>query len=233
MSALQVVLAVAAGAALTVERKSVAQLMLARPLVAATLVAALLGEPEAGLAAGAVLELFFLGATSYGASTPHHDTLAALFAAPLAAAAWAAGPPVALPGLALSVMLALPMALVGRAVEATQERWNVTLVDRAEEQLAEGRTARAMAQPLWSLLPSALLGAAVTALATLVGPPLVEAVRALDEPPRQALVVAGAALFGLAAALGARTQRAAGSRGLVAVGAAVTVAGWALWAFAT
>ena len=107
MTPMQVALASAMGGLLTLERKALAQFMLARPIVVAPIIGAILGDVQTGFLLGVPLELFFLGNASYGASTPDHETLAALFAVSLAVSAGATAHPVPTYALTLALLLAL------------------------------------------------------------------------------------------------------------------------------
>ncbi len=213
-------LAAAAGAFASLERKAIGQLMLSRPIVVAPLLAAVLGHARAGLAVGVPLELFFLGSSSYGASTPEHETLAALFAAALAAeAAPHVAPPVA---WAVAVYLGLPLAALGRRLEAALERRNEGLVERAQELLEEGLLGQASRQALVSLAVTALLGAGVVCLGMLLGPPAGAVERHLVPGLVRGLTLAWALFVGLSAALGLRAIQIPGGKVLSGV-AALTV----------
>lgn len=206
MSGAEPAIAAVAGALLALERKTFGQFMLSRPLVVAPLVAAILGEPQAGLAVGVPLELFFLGTASYGASTPDHETLAALFAGALAAGAVAAGG--ASPAVfALAVFLALPLAPIGRRLEARTERMNVGLMDRAEELLERGRLGRATRQGLAALLAVAVSGALAALLGAALGPQLAAMQTRLGPVGERGLTLAWALFLGVSAAVAVRTIR--------------------------
>jgi mannose/fructose/N-acetylgalactosamine-specific phosphotransferase system component IIC len=200
----QVALASAVGGLLSLERKALAQFMLARPIVVAPVVAAILGDAQTGFLLGVPLELFFLGNVSYGASTPDHETLATLFAASLAVGAGTRSHPAPTFALALALLLALPFARLGKYVEAALERWNVGLVDRAEESLAHGRPGSASYQLLLGLTGTLLMGAAVTALGTLLGPSLNMLEELLPRSLIRGLEFVWAAELGVAAGLAIR-----------------------------
>lgn len=220
MTAAESALAIGAGALVCVERKALAQLMLARPIVVAPLIAALLGDARNGLYVGIPLELFFLGSASYGAATPPHETLAALFAGALAATA---GPGLAPPyALAVAAFVALPLAAIGRTAETALERWNVNLVDRAQLFVAEGRSGRASRQALLAIGGTALLGATVTALGTLVGPVLGHLETALRPAAVRGLSLAWFLFVGASAAFALRAIETPGGALLSGI-AAVTV----------
>src|SRR5690606_29474985 len=65
------------GGLLALERRAVLQAMFSRPLVAATGMGLLLGDPTTGLWLGVLLELFHLGGAALGAAMPEHETLSA------------------------------------------------------------------------------------------------------------------------------------------------------------
>ncbi len=69
------------------DRTAAFQLMLHRPLIAATLMGTIFGDFTAGAQVGAVLELIYLARLPVGASLPPDDTGAAIFAGSAAAAA--------------------------------------------------------------------------------------------------------------------------------------------------
>jgi PTS system mannose-specific IIC component len=70
-----------------IDRTAACQLMLHRPLIAATLMGTIFGNFTAGAQVGAVLELLYIARLPVGASVPPDDTGAAIFAGSAAAAA--------------------------------------------------------------------------------------------------------------------------------------------------
>ncbi|MGI5862276.1 MAG: PTS sugar transporter subunit IIC [Myxococcales bacterium] len=123
MPSLSLLAALVAGL-LSVERKAFLQAMFSRPLVAGTLLGLALGRPLEGLGLGAALELFFLGAVNIGASLPDND-LFTTSGAVCCAGALASSAPLPLEAtLAVSVLLALPMAKLGKSVDRLNEHLN-------------------------------------------------------------------------------------------------------------
>lgn len=97
------------GALLGLDVVSFPQMMVSRPLVAATLGGALVGGPAAGLLLGGVLELFALETLPFGASRyPEWGSAAAV-----AGGLFASDPAGRAGALALSVLLALALAQLG------------------------------------------------------------------------------------------------------------------------
>lgn len=112
------------GGLLALDQTSLGQFMLARPLVSASLAGWILGDPAAGLAAGALLEILFLPSFPVGgARFPEGGpagVVAAVAAVEGADAATGAG-------LALGVGLGAVWSVAGG--------WSVTLLRRVNERL--------------------------------------------------------------------------------------------------
>jgi mannose/fructose/N-acetylgalactosamine-specific phosphotransferase system component IIC len=213
--------AMALGGLLAVERKGLAQLMLARPIVVAPLVAWALGNARTGLSVGIPLELFFLGSSSYGASTPDHEALAAMFAAALATAVGGELRP-SNAALAVAVFFALPFAPLGRRLEAGIERRNTLLVDEAEQFVAEGHLGRATFHAVFSLAVTAITGAVVVGLGIALAGPVRVFEGVLPAWIDTGLSSSWALFLGFSAAFGLRSIRVRGGPVLSGV-AAVTV----------
>jgi mannose/fructose/N-acetylgalactosamine-specific phosphotransferase system component IIC len=196
-------LAIGAGALLSLERKALVQLMLSRPIVVAPLLAGILGHGAAGLWVGIPLELFFLGSASYGASTPEHETLAALFAAAVVGATAGVGPPPT-SVLAVALYLSLPLAMLGRRAEAALEKRSIGLVDVATGFLDEGRTGRAARTGLVAMVGTALLGAGAVVLGLLVGSLAATLETHLGAGATRGLSFAWTLFLGVSAAMGLR-----------------------------
>jgi mannose/fructose/N-acetylgalactosamine-specific phosphotransferase system component IIC len=224
-------LAAAAGGALCLERKTFAQFMLSRPIVVAPIIAAILGDVRTGFTLGIPLELVFLGSASYGASTPMHETFAALFAAALATAAGVTprGPGDVM--LSIAFFSSLPLALVGRRIEAAQERWNVALLDQVEEILSRGKTGRAARHALLSMLGTALLGISVTFLGVIAGLTIGSWPERLPHKLMQGLRYAWPLATGTSAALAIRSIKTPRGALLSAIAAAAVfvIGGFVAW----
>lgn len=229
-TALTIALTVATGALLSIERKALAQLMLARPIVVGPLLGALLGDPAIGLAIGIPLELYFLANASYGASTPDHETWTALFAAGVATGATGAGTPtfVALP---LAAFLALPLAPLGRRLERALEHSNERLLDQARTALETGNPGRASRRALPSLIPVGLVGAGITFVGIVLGPVVGRLAQELPSSVQNGLSLSWALFSGVCAALALRAIRTPGGPALSGVAAFVVFAAFAatLW----
>jgi mannose/fructose/N-acetylgalactosamine-specific phosphotransferase system component IIC len=203
-----VLLGLIAGLA-AVERKGFLQAMLARPIALAPIAGLALGDAAGGLAVAAPLELFWLGAVNLGAAMPVHEALgtaAIAGGAVLAGQALGTGvtPAVAL----LAVLLAAPLALIGRKAERLVEIENERLASRAEEELRCHHAHAAARMNLHGLaLPfalGALLAPAGAALTGAIAPALLRAAPHAEP----ALRVAWWAFTGLACASGAKALRA-------------------------
>jgi mannose/fructose/N-acetylgalactosamine-specific phosphotransferase system component IIC len=122
------------GAVVGLDLVSVPQAMLSRPLVAGTVAGWLVGDLEAGLRVGVLLELFALDVLPIGAVRyPDYGP------ATVAAAALAAGAPWEL-GLGLSVTLGLLLAVLGGWTLQLVRRSNARAIQRHSAALAAGES---------------------------------------------------------------------------------------------
>jgi len=173
MSPSRVILAVLIAGLLAVERKAFLQAMISRPLIAGTLIGLALGEPGAGLALGAALELFFLGGVNLGAPLPDNELLSAVAAASCGCAlAQRSSLPVTA-ALAVAVLVSLPLAKLGKYGDEVSERVNAWAAAHAERQGQVKTRLRYNLFGLW--MPFAMTAAAAgtgIALGALVLPPL-------------------------------------------------------------
>ncbi len=111
------------GGACYVDRTAACQLMLHRPLVAATLMGAVFGNMQAGAQVGIVLELIYLVHLPVGASLPPDDTGAAIFAGSAAAVASGGALPDGGTFTAL-ILLSVVFAELGKGVDAMVRKIN-------------------------------------------------------------------------------------------------------------
>jgi PTS system mannose-specific IIC component len=120
------------GIVVGVDLVSFPQGLLSRPLVAASVAGAILGDPHSGLRVGVILELFALDVLPIGASRYPDYGPGAVVAG--AFAAGGSGPHLLGPAVLLGVLLAI---VGGRSIEGLR-RLNGGLVRRAEPALAKG-----------------------------------------------------------------------------------------------
>ena len=209
MDPLHLSLAALLSGLLALERKGFLQAMLARPLVAGAILGIALGRPAEGLAAGAALELFFLGAVNLGASLPDNELFASVAAVSCACAL--PGGLLPLPAaLACATLLALPAAKLGKHVDRLGEQLNGWVAARAGG-ADDPRSLRAgMRHNLYGLWMPFLATALACFAGALVGGLLVPVVlaHAPDGLPR-GLSLAWAAFLIVSAAAAARTARTA------------------------
>ena len=164
----QVAVAAFVGGLLALERRAFLQAMLSRPLVAATLTGALLGDVPSGLYVGMVLELFHLGSASLGAALPENDTLAATGTAAAAAAiSSSVGSTPAMWSLAIILFVGLGPA--GRSIDRKLDRYSARLLRTAAQAADEGNLQRAVRQNLWGMWPYFVTFGAVTAACYVAG----------------------------------------------------------------
>lgn len=174
----QVLLAFLWGGFVAVERKAFLQAMVSRPLASATVMGLLLGDLNAGLFIGMLLELFYLGTANLGASLPENDTVSATGTAAAAAtmaAATGAGSTQAI--WSVAILLFLPLGRVGRIADRMLEGYMARLARVAMASAEAGNLSRAVRQNLWGMWPHFVvygLAAAVCALLGFFLGPLVE-----------------------------------------------------------
>jgi mannose/fructose/N-acetylgalactosamine-specific phosphotransferase system component IIC len=146
------------GALVGLDLVSVPQAMLSRPLVAGTVAGWLMGDVEAGLRVGVLLELFALDVLPIGAVRyPDYGP------ATVAAAALAAGAPWEL-GLGLSVTLGLLLAVLGGWTLQLVRRSNARAIQQHAAALAAGESRAIRRLQYGALLRDAARGAGLTLL---------------------------------------------------------------------
>ena len=166
----QVALAGLWGGLVALERKAFLQAMMSRPLVAATVMGALLDDVASGLAIGMLLELFFLGTANLGAALPENDTLAATGTSAAAATLSAATGAGSTPAIwSLAVLLFIGLGRVGRKGDRLLERYAARLARVALASAEAGNITRAMRQNLWGMWPHFVVFGVATALCALAG----------------------------------------------------------------
>jgi PTS system mannose-specific IIC component len=215
-------LAGAWGGLLALERRAFLQAMLSRPLVAATGMGLILGEPETGLYIGMLLELFHLGSAALGAALPENETLAATgttAAAACMATGEGGGGTAAL--WAVALILFAGLGALGRLLERVSAR----LADRALELAAQGELDRAVRLHGYGPWPYMLAFGLLTAACALAGFALSPLVYAMPLPMLRGLAWAFPAMACVAAALAARASHAQrGGLWATLAGAAVILA---------
>jgi PTS system mannose-specific IIC component len=147
LSPAQTAAAAVLGGLLALDGTSVAQVMVSRPFVAATLGGALVGRPAQGMAVGVVLEALHLAVLPVGASRYPEGGPAGVAAGSVYAAAQAP-PATASATLLIAVLCALALEWVGgRTVVALRQR-NVRFAGAPEGGLTPGGLARRHGIPI-------------------------------------------------------------------------------------
>lgn len=207
---------------LALERKAFLQAMASRPLIAGCLVGLAFARPIEGLSVGAMLELFFLGGVNMGAALPDNELFAAVAASSCACAlSDSIGPPTP-SALALSTLVALPAAKLGKLADRLSERVNAWAAAQAQ---SDGPMSARLKHNLYGLwLPFASTAAAALAGGFLGRFVLAPALAASPRPLTRALGFAWGALLLTAAAVALRSIRTARA-GLVAGVSAAVAAG--------
>lgn len=215
------------GAILGLDVVSFPQAMVSRPLVAATLAGAVVGNPMAGLLVGAVLELFALETLPVGASRYPEWGSAAVVGGGLFAqqADGSAG------ALCLSVLVGLASAWVSGESMVLLRRLNGQLARANLERLAAGSARSVVGLQLAGLGGDLVRGFALSVVALGVSQPLVRwAVTSwgVDQRWSQAFVVTLAAIVA-GGAVWKLVHAVPRARWLFAAGLAVGLVAMRLW----
>ncbi len=222
-------LTIVAGTVTGLDLVSVPQAMLSRPLVAGFLGGAVAGRPLAGLAAGALLELFAFETLPVGAARYPDWGPAACAAGALAAqrgtwdAAWMVG----------VMMVTLVAAWLGGVTMHLARRLNAREIRRRETALEAGDPRALVALQLGGTARDALRSAALTAFTLVLGGRVAHVVEAAWRAPRALaeIAVIGTAL-GVAVWSAWRLYGQGSARRWLATGAVAGVAlllGYLAW----
>jgi len=181
------------GGLLGLDVVSFPQAMISRPIVAATLAGAFIGQPAAGLLIGVVLELIALDTLPFGASRYPEWGSAGVVGGALFAAQ-----PAGMPG-------ALPASLLAALLTASISGWSMVVLrriiaarlERTRDSIEAGSREALLALHLSGMTMDLLRAALVTALGMIVFSPLVNAIVAIwgsESAPSRAVVVVIAAI---------------------------------------
>jgi mannose/fructose/N-acetylgalactosamine-specific phosphotransferase system component IIC len=188
------------GALLGLDVVSFPQVMVSRPIVAATMAGAFIGNPPGGLLIGVVLEMIALDTLPFGAARYPEWGSAGVVGGALFAAQ-PAGMPGALPACVLATLLTASISGWSMVV---LRRLIAVRLERSRDQLEEGSRQALMSFHLSGMSMDLLRAAIVTTLAMLIFAPLVKAIVAIwgsESAASRAVVVvvvaivAGAALW--------------------------------------
>jgi PTS system mannose-specific IIC component len=148
------------------------QAMISRPIVAATVAGAFIGDPVAGLMMGAVLELLALEMLPFGASRYPEWGSASVVGGALFASQ-ASAPPGA---LAASLFAALVTALISGKSMVWLRRFNAALAAREHDAVEGGSGKAVTGLQLFGLSADLVRGFAVTLFTMLLFTPLIRAI---------------------------------------------------------
>ena len=186
------------GAVLGLDVVSFPQAMVSRPIVAATLGGAFIGNPPAGLLIGVVLEMIALDTLPFGASRYPEWGSAGVVGGSLFASH-----PGGMPG-------ALPASLLAALLTASISGWSMVMLrrlialrlERTRDQLEAGSRDALLSLHLSGMSLDLLRAALVTIVAMIIFAPLVKAIVAIwgsESAASHAVVVVVAAVVGIAA----------------------------------
>ncbi|MBI5548159.1 MAG: PTS sugar transporter subunit IIC [Deltaproteobacteria bacterium] len=194
---------------LALERKAFLQAMLSRPLVTGALLGAILGHPLEGVAIGAALELFYLGAVNMGASLPDNELFTTVAAVSCACALAGRVADLTFPAtLACAALATLPTAKLGKVTDRLSERLNGWIASLVEGEGDERRIRTGLRHNLYGLWMPFLVAAAACVAGAFAGKLVLPLLLTLGPAglPRGLAMAWGAFLL-VAAAAAARTAR--------------------------
>ena len=160
------------GAVLGMDVVTFPQAMFSRPIVAATLAGAFLGNAPAGLVMGAVLELLALEMLPFGASRYPEWGSASVVGGSL----YAAQPGDPAGALAASLLAALVTAMLSGRSMVWLRRFNASLATRERAQLDKGSSDAVTGLQLFGLTSDLIRGFLVTLVAMVAFTPLMKAI---------------------------------------------------------
>jgi len=134
------------------DRTAILQLMISRPIVAAPLVAWLLGEPLIGLQIGLLVELLWLARLPVGAAIPPDDTQVSIASCVLTINLARVFSPQGPELMLLCLLVAIPLGKIGQYFDHFSRQINVRLLQSTERGLADGKLLRAEIQHLRGIL---------------------------------------------------------------------------------
>lgn len=186
------------GAVLGLDVVSFPQAMISRPIVAATLAGALIGQPGRGLVIGAALEFFALESLPFGASRyPEWGS-----ASVVGGALFSMTPDGTAAAMALSVFAALVTASIGGSSMVGLRLLNARLARYQQARLARGSGGAIVGLQLTGMTVDLLRGGLITLGALAAFTPLRTAITAtftVSDVVSRAVVVSIASAVGLAA----------------------------------
>jgi PTS system mannose-specific IIC component len=186
------------GAVLGLDVVSFPQAMASRPIVAATLAGALIGEPSRGLVMGVALEFFALESLPFGASRyPEWGS-----AAVVGGALFAMTPDDTAAAMTMAALAALIMATIGGTSMVALRRWNADWARRQQAGIDRGSGRTIVGLQIAGLTADLVRGGLLTFVALAVFTPLRTAILGTFTFPgtlSRAVVVSVASAVGLAA----------------------------------
>jgi len=157
-----------AGGLLCLDRVFI-QTLISRPIVAAPVTGAILGDPYTGLIAGAFIELFWIDRLPIGAYVPPNDTVAAIL---IAACAIESGRILGhLPQglIALAVLIFVPFAYLAQQMDRWIIRGNERPANDALKNVMSGAPPAIARKHLFAALKTWLLSAGLILIAIPIG----------------------------------------------------------------
>ncbi|MEW5721598.1 MAG: PTS sugar transporter subunit IIC [Thermodesulfobacteriota bacterium] len=130
------------GGLMALDRTAAFQFMISRPIVAGPVIGLTLGEPAAGVAMGALIELVWISRLPLGGKVPPNESLGAIVGTAAVIIAAPRGEPPGRELLALGFLCVPPVAHLAALLETRLRRLNALLAARARKAVKTGRPDR-------------------------------------------------------------------------------------------
>ncbi len=145
------------------------QTLISRPIVAAPVVGAILGDPYTGLIAGAFIELLWIDRIPIGAYIPPNDTVAAILVAACAIESGRVLGQLPQGLIAMAVLIFVPFAYLGQQMDIWIIRGNEKSANDALQKLMDGLPPGIARKHLFAALKTWLLSAGLILIAIPIG----------------------------------------------------------------
>lgn len=155
--------------------RGIGQIMLSRPVIAGPVTGLVLGDPYAGLVIGAFIELLWIDRSPIGVYVPPNDTVVAVCATAGSIIAGEASGQVSPELIALSVVLFVPLGIVGQRIDTWLLRSNDRLSDESVRHASEGYAAGISRNHLFGMLKSFVTMAVLHGTALIIGTAIIQA----------------------------------------------------------
>lgn len=134
----EIVLISLVGGFISIDRTAAFQVMISRPVVTSPLIGMMLGDVMAGIQAGLIIELLWIGALPVGASVPPDETIVSILVPAFAIWQKRITGQEGLDALALAMVLTIPLAILAQRLDSRIREKNIASAHAADSFAEEG-----------------------------------------------------------------------------------------------